>query len=75
MLLDKVTDIFVKIDNFCLEFETEFKRARLEGSEGKPSMERKAGLCDSEVIAILILFHGAQFRNFKGFYNHIKKLR
>jgi hypothetical protein len=69
MLLDKVTEIFVKIDDFCLEFETEFKRARLEGSEGKKSRNRKAGLCDSEVIAILILFHGGQFRNFKWFYN------
>ncbi len=39
MLLKKVSDIFLKIDDFCLEFGTEFKRARLEGSEGKPSRE------------------------------------
>jgi hypothetical protein len=70
MLLDKVTEIFVKVDDFCLEFESEFKRTRLEGSEGKRSRNRKAGLCDSEVITILILFHVGQFRNFKWFYNH-----
>jgi hypothetical protein len=67
---DKVTEIFAKVDDFCPEFETEFKRARVEGSEGKRSRDRKAGLCDSEIIAILILFRGGQFRNFKWFYNH-----
>jgi len=31
---------------------------------------RKATLSDPEVIAILIAFHGGQFRNFKHFYCH-----
>ncbi len=52
MLLNKVTDIFLKIGDFCLEFETEFKSARMEGSEGKPSREKKAGLCESEVGSV-----------------------
>ena len=31
---------------------------------------RKTGLCDSEIITLLIAFHGGQFRNFKHFYIH-----
>ena len=68
MLLDKVTEIFVSVDDFCLEFENVFKQARLEGSEGKRLRDRKTGLCESEVITILILFQGSGHRNFKAFY-------
>lgn len=31
---------------------------------------RKTALTDSEVLTILIVFHGGQFRNFKHFYIH-----
>lgn len=68
MLLDKVTEIFVSVDDFCLEFEKVFKQARLEGSEGRRLRARKTGLCESEVITILILFQGSGHRNFKAFY-------
>jgi hypothetical protein len=41
MLLTKTTEIFVRVDDFCLEFEKEFKRLSLE--QGEKSRTRRAG--------------------------------
>jgi hypothetical protein len=65
----KVAEIFVKVDDFCNLFEDEFKKQSLPASKGIKKRNRKASLSDSEVITILIAFHGGQFRNFKHFYN------
>lgn len=65
---DKVTEIFVKVDDFCNEFELEFKKVALPTPKDIKKRNRKATLTDSEVITILIAFHGSQFRNFKHFY-------
>ncbi len=67
---DKVAEIFVKVDDFCNLFEEEFKKQSLPTTIGKKKRYRKATLSDSEVITILIAFHGGQFRNFKHFYCH-----
>lgn len=40
----------------------------LKAPKGVVKRNRKSGLCESEVITILIGFHGGQFRNFKHFY-------
>jgi hypothetical protein len=68
MLRDKITEIFVKVDDFCNEFEIEFRKHQLPTSGQVKTRNRKAGLSDSEVITLLISFHGGQFRNFKHFY-------
>lgn len=68
MLRDKVIEIFVKVDDFCNEFELEFKKHQLVSSSEGKTRDRKTSLCDSEIIAILIAFQGGQFRNFKHFY-------
>ena len=65
---DKVAEIFVKVDDFCKEFENEFKKHSLPPANGIKKRNRKATLTDSEVIIILICFQGGQFRNFKHFY-------
>jgi hypothetical protein len=65
---DKVAEIFVKVDDFCKEFELEFKKYALPPSPTQQKRNRKATLCDSEIIAILIAFHAGQFKNFKCFY-------
>lgn len=69
MLKDKVTEFFVSIDDFCIEFESEIKRHLLE-STTTGLRNRKASLADSEIMSILVLFHYGQFSNFKSFYNH-----
>ena len=67
MLRDKITEIFVKVDDFCNEFEHEYKKQALAPDASVKKRNRKATLCDSEIITILIAFHGGQFRNFKHF--------
>jgi len=69
MLLDKAIEIFLSVDDFCLEFEREFKRLRLEQGGENRSRNRRSSMCESEIITILILFHGSHHRNFKAFYN------
>ncbi len=70
MLRDKITEVFVKVDDFCNEFEHEFKKHAITSDASVKKRNRKATLCDSEIITILIAFHGGQFRNFKHFYIH-----
>lgn len=64
----KVAEIFVKVDDFCNHFENEFKNHALPSSSACKKRNRNATLSDSEIITILIAFHGGQFRNFKHFY-------
>jgi hypothetical protein len=64
---DKITEIFVKVDDFCIECEVELVKFRM---KGKGKRNRKSRLCESEIISILILFHFGSFRNFKHFYVH-----
>jgi len=71
MLRDKVIDIFVPVDDFCIEFDTYIQSFRQ--GEGQPKRNRKASLSDSEIIAILILIHFGSFTNFKHYYNHYVK--
>jgi len=70
MLQDKIIEIFIKADDFCKVFEKEFSQKQLNPSPGTKIRNRKTGLSDSEIITLLIAFHGGQFRNFKHFYLH-----
>jgi hypothetical protein len=65
MLSDKITEIFVSVDDFYKEFEKEITKRQITDST-KNSRNRKRTLSDSEII--LILFHTGQFTNFKSFY-------
>jgi hypothetical protein len=68
---DKIIEIFVKVDDFCMACEDELKKHRLKGGNKR---NRKARLSDSEIISILILFHFGSFRNFKHFYVHYARI-
>jgi hypothetical protein len=70
MLQNKIIEIFVKVDDFCLVFESEIAHKQLNPSSETKTRNRKSGLCDSEIITLLIAFHSGQFRNFKHFYQH-----
>lgn len=65
---DKVTQIFVSVDDFCIEFEKPIQQTLIADDSGIKRRNRKAGLCDSEIIALLISFHSGGFSNFKFFY-------
>ena len=66
MFKDKLTDIFVEIDDFCMEYEQDIRHHLLTGTSKKRI--RKSKLSDSEIITILISFHTGSFRNFKHYY-------
>ena len=62
---DKITEIFVSVDDFCKHFEA-FLAGKL---IGKAKLRNKpAKLCMSEVMTIQIAFHHSGFRTFKDFY-------
>ena len=63
----KIIEIFVKVDDFCKEFEDEIVKYQLEAANHKVR-NRKASLSDSELITILIAFHSGHFTNLKHFY-------
>ncbi len=60
---DKITEIFVLVDEFCIEFEKTVTRHSL-GNKPK----KKPRMSHSEVITIMILFHFGAFKNLKHFY-------
>lgn len=70
MLQDKIAEIFMKVDDFCNLFKVELKNYHVIDNSETKKRNRKSGLCDSEIISLLIAFHGGQFRNFKTFYIH-----
>jgi len=64
---DKIIEIFVKVDDFCKEFDVSIKKHRFE-AHGCRVRNREASLSDSEIITILIAFHSGHFTNLKHFY-------
>lgn len=62
---DKITEIFVSIDDFCKEFEPFLNKKLI----GKSKIRNKScRLSMSEVMTIQVAFHHSGFRNFKEFY-------
>lgn len=69
MLIDKVIEFYVIIDDFHKDFEVEIQKHVIEGTS-KPTRNRKSQLSESEIMSILILFHYGQFTNLKSFYQY-----
>lgn len=73
-MIDKITEIFCEIDDFCIEFYKTIDNHSIEENNGKKKRKRKFKMSDSEVITILVFFHLKQFRNLKHFYvNYVQK--
>ena len=67
---DKVAEIFVKVDDFCMIFENEFKKHILPVAGSCKKRNRKATLTDSRNHFNPYCFSWWSFRNFKHFYIH-----
>ncbi len=65
---DKITEIFVQIDDFTKIFDSEIRQLCLESSKSK-SRNRRSKLSDSEMMTILICFHLSRIDNFKAYYS------
>lgn len=71
---DKVTQIFVDVDDFCKDFNQSSLVKLGQPAELGKKRNRKAGLSNSEIITILICFHHSGYRTFKAFYNeHVRE--
>ncbi|MCK5519470.1 MAG: IS982 family transposase [Candidatus Marinimicrobia bacterium] len=65
--LSLTTEIFVRIDDFMIEFNTQIQKIQLPDISTK-KRNRKSTMVLSEVMTIIILFHLSSYRNFKHFY-------
>lgn len=61
-----ILPIFFEIDEFCRWFEPLYTARQL--SDGTIKRNRRRSLSLSEVMTILVLFHGSGYRNLKQFY-------
>jgi len=71
-MFDRLVEDFCQFDDFCQAFSPHWQ-ARLLNQEAQPAKKRgpQAGLADSEIMTILVLYHSSHFRNFKAFYEGV----
>jgi IS5 family transposase len=65
-MIEKLTELFCDVDDFCQSFMPQWQRQLIESGEKK--RRRCSQMSSSEIITIIILFHLSGFRNFKQFY-------
>jgi hypothetical protein len=65
---DKITEIFVLADEFCIGFN---ETVSMHSLGNKP--KKKPKMSQSEVITIMVLFHYGAFKNMKHFYEYFIK--
>lgn len=69
--LSQLTEIYVSIDDFCIQFEHAVKKIQLHN--GKKQRNRAFCMSQSEIMTILVLFHLSQHKNLKHFYLYYVK--
>lgn len=66
-MFDRLEEVFCEVDDFCKAFDAQWA-AHLVGS-GKKPRGPDPGLCDSEIIVLLLVLHGSGYKYLKSFYN------
>ena len=66
-MFDRLVEIFCEVDDFCKVFRKQYEEHLL--GEGPGPQGPEPGLCDSEIITILLILHNSGFKHLKGFYN------
>src|SRR4051794_32065945 len=71
-MFDRLVEDFCQFDDFCQAFGPHWE-ARLLSQEARPVRKRgpQAGLADSEIMTIRVLYHSSHFRHFKAFYEGV----
>ncbi len=59
--MDSLDALFCHIDDFCQQFEPQWRQRLL--SEGTQRRQRQRSLSLSEILTILVSFHQQQYRN------------
>lgn len=70
MIDSMLTEIFVKIDDFCQKFEPRWEKSLLESH--KKHRRREGQLCLSEKLTIIVCFQISGFRTFKSYYQFLR---
>jgi Transposase DDE domain len=68
-MMERLVETFCAVDDFCQAFLPQWE-AYLIGNGSAPRGP-KPGLCVSEIITILLMLHGSQFKYLKSFYNGV----
>ncbi len=71
---DMLISIFCDVDDFCKEFEHEWRKILIEKQDNrligdKKRRNRKTEMSLSEAITIVTMFHKTRYRTFKVYYN------
>jgi len=64
--MNKLTDIFCDVDDFCKVFMPEWKAQLL--ADGTRKRNRQCRMTMSEIMTIIIAFHSSNHRDFKNYY-------
>ena len=68
-MLERLVETFCAVDDFCQAFLPQW--ATYLPSNGTAPRGPKLGLCVSEIITILLMLHGSQFKYLKSFYHGV----
>ncbi len=72
ILKDQIKNIFVQVDDFCKEFDSQIKQMKLQAlGDYKKRRNRKSVISDSEIITSMIGFNLGAHKTFKHYYKHI----
>jgi hypothetical protein len=66
-MLDRLVEVFCEVDDFCKAFEGQWKAHLIAG--GNKPRGPEPGLCDSEIITLLLMLHSSGYKYLKNFYN------
>jgi hypothetical protein len=66
-MLERLEEVFCEVDDFCKAFQGQFERRMI--GYGRGSRGPESGLCDSEIITLLLVLHSSGFKYLKNFYN------
>lgn len=61
--------IFCDADDFCKQFESEWRKILIEDLSSNKKKNRRTELSLSEAITIVVMFHKTGYRTFKDYYN------
>ncbi|MDB5778912.1 MAG: transposase, family [Polaromonas sp.] len=70
-MMDKTTELFCLIDDFCQQFEPLLAQRLLDERSDKRRRNRECAMSLSEMTTIVVLFHTMRGRQFKEFYRGI----
>jgi len=65
-MLERLTEVFCEVDDFCQAFETQWQSYLL--GSGAPPRGPQPGLSVSEIITLLLVLHSSGFKYLKHFY-------